>query len=160
MQMLIIYKVDVSRLFLWLPLAPWKACLMSLTAQQEPFLQKALLSNVKVGSDKWVNLVLLQLGETVTRPILKNYKSFLQRNRSLIFFFFCQLLGHLSFSPPVVKHSLVNNVLPANSMVGNVSLRFFMILITNMLYNPFADVITLVIWSSRCSSLALCVFKS
>lgn len=80
---------------------------------------------------------------TVTRPILKNYKSFLQRNGSLIFF--CQLLGHLSFSPPVVKHSLVNNVLPANTVVGNVSLRFFMILITNMLYNPFAYVINLVI---------------
>lgn len=58
---------------------------------------------------------------TVTCLILKNYKSFLQRNGNLIF---DQLLGHLSFSPRVVKHSLVNNVLPANVMVGSVSLRF------------------------------------
>lgn len=58
---------------------------------------------------------------TVICPILKNYKSFLQRSGSLIF---DQLLGRLSFSPRVVKHSLVNNVLPANAMVGSVSLRF------------------------------------
>lgn len=59
---------------------------------------------------------------TVTCLILKHYKSFLQRNGSLIF---CQLMGRLSFPPPVVKHSLVNNVLPANAMVGSVSLSFF-----------------------------------